>query len=159
MAVAIVVPAILYSRSEGSILQTLSQVGAYFVGAKLSMYGLGFFSKHATEKGVLVGVVVGFVVIWLVATQTEIAWPWYCLIGGVVNVVVSLAASLMIDGRQSEYSAYTIQGQKAEFAKRGQAEQEDGWYVLPGRVDPQAYGLIAFFAFTMLFLFGFQVLV
>ena len=70
-AAAIVLPALLYARSEGSILQTLSQVGSYFVGAKLSMYGLGFFSKHATERGVLIGVAVGFLVIWLVATQTR----------------------------------------------------------------------------------------
>lgn len=157
-AAAIVIPAVLYSRSEGSILQTLSQVGAYFVGAKISMYGLGFFSKHATEKGVLVGVFVGFVVIWLVATQTDIAWPWYCLIGGVVNVTVSLAASLLLDGKQAEYSEYSIRGQQAMFARTGKAVKEDGWYVLPGKVDPQSYGLIAFFVFTMLFLGGFQAL-
>ena len=158
-AAAIVVPAILYSRSEGSILQTLSQVGAYFVGAKLSMYGLGFFSKQATEKGVLVGVFVGFVVIWWVATQTDIAWPWYCLIGGIVNIVVSLVASRLIDGPQEEYSPYTIRGQQKMFAESGQAESENGWYVLPGKVDKQAYGLIVFFFVSCGLLYAFQALV
>ena len=157
-AAAIVLPAILYSRSEGSILQTLSQVGAYFVGAKISMYGLGFFSKHATEKGVLVGVFVGFVVIWLVATKTDIAWPWYCLIGGLVNVSVSLVASLLLDGKQAEYSEYTIRGQQAMFARTGKAVKEDGWYVLPGKIDKQSYGLLVFFVLTLLFLGGFQTL-
>lgn len=155
-AVAIVVPAVLYSRSEGSILQTLSQVGAYFVGAKLSMYGLGFFSKHATEKGVLVGVFSGFVIIWVVATQTDIAWPWYCLIGGVANVSVSLIASLLIDGKQAEYSEYTIRGQQALFAKSGKPLKEDGWYLVPGKIDRVAYGLPVFFLLTCLFLFAFQ---
>ena len=156
---AIVVPAILYSRSEGSILQTLSQIGAYFVGAKLSMYGLGFFSKHATERGVLVGVFAGFVVIWMVATQTDISWPWYCLIGGLVNLAVSLAASLVIDGRQVEYSPYTIAGQQKMFARTGKPVTEAGWYVLPGRVDRQAWGLIVFFVATCLFLYAFQEMV
>lgn len=158
-AAAIVGPAILYSQSEGSILQTLSQVGAYFVGAKLSMYGLGFFSKQATERGVLVGVFLGFVVIWMVATQTDIAWPWYCLIGGVVNVVVSLIASYVIDGKQEEYSPYTIKGQQKMFAETGRAESENGWYVLPGRIDKHAYGLIVFFLFTCVFLYAFQTLI
>ena len=155
-AAAIVIPAILYSRSEGSILQTLSQVGAYFVGAKLSMYGLGFFSRHATERGVLVGVAVGFLVVWGVATQTDISWPWYCLIGGLVNIVVSLAASLIIDGGQAEYSPYTIAGQRQMFARTGRPVQEAGWYLQPGRIDRQAWGLIVFFLATWLFLYAFQ---
>ena len=158
-AAAIIIPAILYSRSEGSILQTLSQVGAYFVGAKLSMYGLGFFSKQATERGVLVGVVVGFVVIWAVATQTDIAWPWYCLIGGVVNIVVSLIASRLLDGEQAEYSEYTVRGQQQLFRETGKAERQDGWYVVPGKVDKQSYGLIVFFLFTLVFLWLADVLI
>ena len=158
-AVAIVVPAILYSRSEGSILQTLSQVGSYFVGAKLSMYGLGFFSKHATERGVLVGVAVGFVVIWWVATQTDIAWPWYCLIGGVVNISVSLLASLLLDGRSSEYSEYTIRGQQEAFEREGRPREEQGWSLVPGKVDRSAYGLLVFFVASIAFLFGFEALI
>ena len=158
-AAAIVGPAILYSRSEGSILQTISQVGAYFVGAKLSMYGLGFFSKQATERGVLVGVFVGFVVIWIVASKTDIAWPWYCLIGGLVNVVVALVASWVIDGRQQEYSPYTIRGQQKLFSESGKADSEDGWYVLPGRIDKPAYGLIVFFLASCVLLYAFQELI
>jgi SSS family solute:Na+ symporter len=92
-AILIIVPAIMYSALEGSVLQTLSKIGSYFVGAKLSMYGLGFFSKQATEKGLLVGVAVGFVMIWYLSTQTDIAWPWYCLFGGGVNIIVRAALS------------------------------------------------------------------
>ena len=118
-ALAIILPAILYARSEGSILETLSQVGSYFVGAKLGMYALGFFSKHTTERGLLIGIFVGFVVIWYVATQTDVAWPWYCAIGAVVNITVSLAASLILDGRQKEYSPYSVKGQIARYRREG----------------------------------------
>ena len=158
-AAAIIIPAILYSQSEGSILQTLSRIGSYFVGAKLSMYGLGFFSKHATERGVLIGVVVGFVVIWIVASQTDISWPWYCLIGGTVNIVVSIAASLLIDGRQRDYSPYTVRGQIRRFEAEGRPMKEGNWYLVPGKVDPIAYALLGFFVLTMLFLLGFDFLI
>ncbi len=110
-AAAIIVPAIMFSQSEGSILETLSKVGSYFVGAKLSMYALGFFSRHTTERGLLVGIFAGFVTVWWVATKTDIAWPWFCAIGAAVNMSVSLAFSLLLDGFQDEYSPYTIQGQ------------------------------------------------
>ena len=153
-AIAIIVPAILYSQSEGSILQTLSQVGSYFVGAKLSMYALGFFSKHTTERGLLVGVAVGFAVIWFVATRTDIAWPWYCAIGAGVNMSVSWIASLVLDGRQAERSPYTVKGQIAQFREQGKAEKDGGWYVVPGRVDRISYLLLAFFAINLLFLYA-----
>ncbi len=158
-AAVIIVPAIALSRSEGSILQTLSQLGSYFVGAKLSMYGLGFFSRHASERGVLVGVVVGFLVVWWVAAFTDISWPWYCLIGGVVNVAVSLPASLLLDGRQAEYSIYTVRGQLRRHKELGLPMKDGNWYLVPGKVDSVCYLLLAFFVFTLLFLALFERLI
>ena len=158
-AAVIIVPAIALSRSEGSILQTLSQLGSYFVGAKLSMYGLGFFSRHASERGVLVGVAVGFLVVWWVAAFTDISWPWYCLIGGVVNVAVSLPASLLLDGRQAEYSIYTVRGQLGRHKEQGLPLKDGNWYLVPGKVDSVCYLLLAFFVFTLLFLVLFERLI
>ncbi|MDJ0928616.1 MAG: sodium/solute symporter [Gammaproteobacteria bacterium] len=158
-AVLIIVPAILYSRTEGSILRTLSQIGSYFVGAKLSMYALGFFSKHTTERGLLVGVVAGFVVLWYVATQTDIAWPWYCLIGATVNIAVSWPASILLDGFQSEYSPYTIRGQIEKFRREKLPDKDAGWFLIPGRVDRTSYWLLVFFVACYLFLFAFNALI
>jgi SSS family solute:Na+ symporter len=158
-AIVIIIPAIIYSSFEGSVLQTLSKIGSYFVGAKLSMYGLGFFSKQATEKGLLVGVAVGFVMVWYLATQTDIAWPWYCLFGGAVNIVASLIASRLIDGKQTEWSEYSIKGQQRKFKEEGLPEKEDGWYLVPGKVDKVSYLLLVFFALTILFLYLFQTLI
>ncbi len=158
-AIIIIIPAIIYSTSEGSVLQTLSKIGAYFVGAKLSMFGLGFFSKQTTEKGLLVGVAIGFVIIWYVATQTDIAWPWYCLIGGVANIVVALVASRVIDGPQSEWSEYSIKGQQKKFRDEGLAEKDGGWYVVPGKIDRASYYLLGFFVLTIVFLFSFERLI
>jgi SSS family solute:Na+ symporter len=155
----IIIPAIMYSRSEGSILETLSKVGSYFVGAQLGMFALGFFSKHATEKGVLVGTLTGFLVVWAAATNTEIAWPWYCAIGALTNVVVSTIASIVIDGFQKEYSAYTVKGQIAKFKAENLTEKDGGWFLVPGKVDPIAWWLIVFFVAVMLFLGLFDYLI
>ena len=158
-AILIIVPAIMYSEIEGSVLQTLSEIGAYFVGAKLSMFGLGFFSKQTTEKGLLVGVAVGFLMIWYLATQTDIAWPWYCLFGAGVNIIVSLVASRIIDGVQTEWSEYSIKGQQRKFKEEGLPEKEDGWYLVPGKVDKVSYLLLVFFVLTILLLFLFEALI
>lgn len=154
--VAIVVPAILYASSTGSVLQTLTKLGSYFVGAQFSMYGLGFYSKHTTERGLLIGVAVGFIAVSLTATGTDIAWPWYCVIGAVVNIVVALGASYLIDGPQKEWSEYSVPGQKRKFLEQGLPESENGWYLVPGKVDKISYWLLAFFVATVLFLAFFE---
>jgi len=123
------------------------------------MYGLGFFSKQTTEKGLLVGVAIGFVMIWYLATQTDIAWPWFCLFGGAVNITVALVASRLIDGPQTEWSEFSIRGQQQKFRDEGLPEKEGGWYLVPGKVDRVSWLLLVFFAGTLLFLYLFESLI
>lgn len=155
----IIVPAILYANSTGSILEVLSKIGSYFVGAKLGMYGLGFFSKHTTERGLLVGVFTGFVVIWAVATRTDIAWPWYCLIGGGATMSVGWVASRVLSGKQAEWSPYSIPGQRARFEASGAPTSVDGWSTVPGQVDRQSLWLVAYLVCTLGFLVALEALV
>jgi len=159
-AAVIIFPAIMYHlHSSGSILEVLSKVGSYFVGAQLGMFGLGFFSKHATERGLLVGTFVGVLAVAYTAIYTDIAWPWYAAIGAFVNVVVTIVASIAIDGKQTEYSPYSIKGQMKEFANNQKPEKENGWYLVPGKVDKVCYALFGFFIFTLVFLFSFELFI
>jgi len=155
IALVIIVPAVMLTGSTGSILLVLSNIGSYFVGAQLGMFAVGFFSKQATEKGVLVGTAVGFVMVWYLAKHTDIAWPWFCAIGATTNIIVTIAASVLLDGFSKEYSPYSVRGQIKKFKEEGLEEKQDGWYLVPGKVDRVSYLLLVFFAATMLFLFLF----
>lgn len=158
-AVLVVIPAIAFSSSTGSILELLTKVGSYFVGAKLAMYGLGFYSKHTTERGLLIGVAAGFLVLAIVANTTNIAWPWYAVIGAVVNIAVAIPASIAMDGWQKDWSLYSIPGQQARFNAEELPEKDNGWYVIPGKLDNVSYWLLGFFILTLVFLFTFQYMV
>jgi SSS family solute:Na+ symporter len=149
-AIVIILPALLYAGSQGSILETLSKVGSFFVGAKLGMYALGFFSKHTTEKGLLVGVAAGFAALWFVATYTKVAWPWYCAIGGGINMLVGWLASLVLTGRQAEWHPLTVPGQRRLFAREGIPTEEEGWSRLPGKIDRVSWSLPLYFALLLL---------
>lgn len=159
-AAAAVPIAFAFINSGGSILETLSRVASYFVGAKLAMFGLGFLSKHTTERGLLIGVAAGFAGLYAVVvgipfvdwTPPVIAWPWYVVIGGVINIVVSWSASVLIDGFQSEWHEQTVPGQRRRFREQGLPEKVGGWYVVPGKVDRICWALLGFFALTILFL-------
>lgn len=156
-AVIIIAPAIMYHLlSEGSILEILSKVGSYFVGAQLGMFSLGFFSKHTTERGLLIGTAASFICVTFVALFTDVAWPWYCAIGLFACVGVSIASSILLDGFQESYSEYSVKGQIAAFEREQRAEKEDGWYLVPGKVDSISYVLLAFFAITVTALMLFE---
>ena len=144
-AALMVIPAIAFTQSGGSVLEVLSKVGSFFVGSKLAMFGMGFYSKHASERGLLVGVAAGFLALWYVEVYMDIAWPWYCALGAIVSIVVAWVSSVLIDGFQDGYSEYTVQGQKEKFRRENLDEMEDGWYVLPGKVDRASYWLLAYF--------------
>lgn len=144
-AIFMVIPAMLFIKSGGSVLEILSKVGSFFVGAKLAMFGLGFFSKHATEKGLIIGVVSGFLSLWYVEFHMDIAWPWYCALGGGISVAVGWLASIALDGFQDSYSPYTVKGQLKFYADEGLPLKKDGWYVVSGKVDNASYLLLVFF--------------
>ena len=142
-----VVPAIIVAqRADTSVLEILSKVGVFLVGSKLAMFGLGFYSKHTTQRGVITGVIAGGMALAYVEYSLDVAWPWYAVLGGVVSIGVSLAASLVLDGRQKTYSLWTVQGQKEEFARKGLPEKRDGWYVIPGKIDRSSWFLLVYFA-------------
>jgi len=152
-----------FINSGGSILEQLTKVSSYFVGAKLSMYFLGFFSKHTTERGLLIGVVAGFAALFLVVNgvpftgigSINVAWPWYVVIGGGVNIAISWIASVLLDGFKSEWHEQTLLGQLKRFREQDLDEKKNGWYVTPGKVDLACWGLPIFFLLTIAFLVAF----
>ena len=158
-AILIIIPAYVYTKSTGSVLEIISKVGSFFIGAQLGMFALGFFSKQATEKGLLVGTAAAFLAVAYVGMVTDVAWPWYCAIGLIVSIVVTIIASLLIDGVQLEYSPYTIKGQIAKFKNENLDEKEDGWYLVPGKIDNASYLLLVFFVASILFLLLFEHLI
>jgi len=160
-ALLIIPAAFAFIEIKGSILETLTAVGSYFVGAKLAMFGMGFFSKHTTQRGLLVGVVAGFMGIYILKIgipftdwqPPAISWPWFVVIGSGVNTVVAWLASLILDGRQSTWHEQSVPGQIKKFRDEKLEEKHDGWYMVPGRIDKASYGLLVFFVITIVLLY------
>lgn len=156
--IVVLVPAFVVLGWGGSVLELLSKVGSFFVGAKLSCYGLGFYSKHANERGVLIGVAASFAALWIVASYTNIAWPWYCLIGGLISVSIGWVASIALEGRKLNWHLYSVPGQRQLFAEKNLPEKHEGWYLVPGKVDKALWGLPVFFLLSLTGLILFSIL-
>ncbi len=65
-------------------------------------------------------------------------------------------ASLLVDGFQKNWSPYSIKGQLEKFRSEGLEEKENGWYLVPGRVDKISYLLLVFFVLVLGFLMLFE---
>ena len=157
--------AFAFISSEGSILEVLSKVASYFVGAKLAMFGMGFFSKHTTQRGLLIGVAAGFLGLLIIVgvfnikgIYHNIAWPWYVVIGGGINIIVSWVASVALDGFQKDWHPQTVIGQIQDFKSKGKIEKQDGWYLMPGRAEAPVWGLLGLFIIIIIFLAWFSTL-
>jgi solute:Na+ symporter, SSS family len=157
--------AFAFISSEGSILEVLSKVASYFVGAKLAMFGMGFFSKHTTQRGLLIGVAAGFLGLLIIVgvfnikgIYHNIAWPWYVVIGGGINITVSWVASIALDGFQKDWHPQTVIGQIQDFKSKGKIEKQDGWYLMPGRAEAPVWGLLGLFIIIIIFLSWFSTL-
>lgn len=175
-AVAVIPLAIAFASSTGSILEIMSSVGSYVIGAKLAMFGMGFFSKHTTERGLLVGVATGLLGLMLVVPidavkgivdplwaiagveRPVIAWPWYGVIGAVFNIVVAWSVSVALDGFQDEWHEHSVPGQLKKFRDNNLNTMSDGWYIVPGKVEPIAWTLPLFFLINIGFLAWFATL-
>lgn len=165
-ALVIIPIAIVFVRSTGSILETLSAVLSYLVGAKMAMYGMGFYSKHVSERGLIIGVCAGFIAVYISArgapvlgiADPDIAWPWFAVIGAGVNIFVAWLASLTLDGLRDNWHEYSVPGQQALFAAENKKEMENGWHLVPGRVEKPVWGLLFMFAFILIFLAWFGTL-
>jgi SSS family solute:Na+ symporter len=155
----VIVPALFYARSEGSILETLSRIGSFFVGAKLAMFALGFFSRTTTERGLLIGVAAGFAAIWAVATFTDIAWPWYAVIGSGVNILVSLVASRLMSGLPEAWPAWSVRWLLQQHAQASDGAESGGWQAMPGRLDRASRPLLVYFLLTLVALAMFHAVV
>lgn len=165
-AVVIVPIALAFVESTGSILETMASVLSYLVGAKFAMFGMGFFSKHVSERGLIIGVIAGFVVVYISARgvpvlgieDPNIAWPWYAVIGSVINITVAWIASITLDGFKTEWHRYSVPGQQIMFAEEEKSISEDGWYLVPGRIEKPVWGLLGMFALIIIFMMWFGTL-
>ena len=152
--------------SGGSILERLTEVGSFFVGAQLATFGLGAYSKHTTEDGLLIGIAASFVTLAIVVygcpplglAPVNVAWPWYVVIGGSATIAVTLLASQMLHGSKSDWHEYTVPGQRLRFIREGLPQMQDGWHLVPGRIDRPVWGLLVWFGLIVAFLAYFQTL-
>jgi Na+/proline symporter len=85
-----------------SVVDSVLAIAGFTTGIILGVFFLGILSKRATQRGALVGLVVGLGVMSVVAFGTKIAWPWYTIVGSSTTFLTGLTSSLLWPDRTIE---------------------------------------------------------
>ena len=149
----------------GSVLDLINVIGPMFYPCMLSAFTLAVFCKKGNEKGCIAAIVTGLVVDLYMFLRTDIGSLWWnffgFLIAFAVGYIVSISTNKDTEAvAAKEFSYETATGNQltisnvVKLAVAGKIEEkdEDGYYVVPGKLDKIGYALIAFFVIQCLVL-------
>ena len=80
-----------------SIVGSVLAIAGFTTGAILGVFFLGTLTKHVSQRAALIGLVTGLAVMSYVAFGTDVAWPWFAIIGSAVTFTTGVAASAIVD--------------------------------------------------------------
>ena len=79
------------------------QIASIAYGALLGVFLLGVLTRRATERGAMVGMLLGFVSEVYLWQFTRVPWTWYVAMGTTVTFAVGYVVSVML-GKKSKSS-------------------------------------------------------
>lgn len=143
----------------GTVLDLINVIGPMFYPCMLSAFTLAVFCKKANEKGCIAAIITGLAVDLYMFLGTDIGSLWWNFFGFLVAFAVGYAVSIVTGGdtktalTAKEFSYETATGSdltisnvvKLAVAGKIEEKDEDGYYVVPGKLDKIGYALIAFF--------------
>ena len=86
----------LLARGGGKVLEMGLSIASVAYGALLGVFLLGVLTKRASERGAMVGMVLGFALNVYLWRFTTVAFTWYVVIGCAMTFVVGYGASFLM---------------------------------------------------------------
>jgi Na+/proline symporter len=80
-----------FAQLADNLIQAVNVLGSIFYGPTLGVFLVGFFSKRAGARAVIVGLVVGQAVVIAVFAASSIGYLWYNVIGCAVTAAIALS--------------------------------------------------------------------
>jgi SSS family transporter len=76
-----------------SVVSDALAIAGFTAGILLGVFLLGVCSKRANQIGALAGVLAAIILLMYVKFATDIAWPWYAIVGALATIGVGYSAS------------------------------------------------------------------
>ena len=149
----------LFLGGLGNMLEIINTIGPLFYPCMLSAFTLAVFCRKGNEKGCIAAIITGLVVDIYMFRCTNIGSLWWNFIGFLIAFAVGYLVSVLTAQKETkaavkgDFDYETATGAdltignvvKLAVAGKIQEKDEDGYYVIPGKLDKVGYALIAFF--------------
>lgn len=86
----------ILARNGGKVIEVGLSIASVAYGGLLGVFMLGVLTKRATERGAIVGLIVGLALDLYLWLGTHVSFTWYVVIGSIATFVVGYGASLML---------------------------------------------------------------
>jgi SSS family transporter len=91
-----IIVAIVAQYFSSNVVAHALAIAGFSAGILLGLFFLGVFTRRVTQRDAFCGLLVALGLLTYVKFGTDVAWPWYALIGAVTTIVVGLVASLCL---------------------------------------------------------------
>lgn len=97
-----VVGQFLSERVMDSVVEGVMAIAGFTAGAILGVFFLGVLTRYVAQRSALLGMIGGLAVMTTVVFATDLAWPWYAVLGSSVTLLIGLAAHALLPREESE---------------------------------------------------------
>ena len=78
-----------------SVVESVMAIATFTVCVILGVFFLGVWARRASQRTALVALIVGLAAMTLIVFQTDLAWPWFAMVGSSITFGVGWVASLL----------------------------------------------------------------
>jgi len=148
----------LFLGGLGTVLDLINVIGPMFYPCMLSAFALAVFCKKGNEKGCIAAIITGLAVDLYMWKCTSIGSLWWSFFGFLVAFAVGYVVSVLTNKEKDreineDFCYETATGSdltisnvvKLAVAGKIAEKDEDGYYVVPGKIDKIGYALLIFF--------------
>jgi SSS family solute:Na+ symporter len=82
-----------------SVVESVMAIAGFTTGVILGVFFLAVLTRGVTQRSALAGLVGGLAVMAAVVFATDLAWPWYAVVGSSATLAVGLAAHMLLPPR------------------------------------------------------------
>lgn len=94
--------AIAAARLSTSVVTDALAIAGFVAGALLGVFALGTWAPRCGQVAAACGMLAGLAGLCLIKYQTDIAWPWYAIIGSTTTFAVGWMVSLFVPQMKSK---------------------------------------------------------
>jgi SSS family solute:Na+ symporter len=79
-----------------NVVEGVMAIATFTIGVILGVFFLGVLTKHVTQAAALIGLLVGLAAMGAIVFLTELAWPWYAIVGSSITFAAGCAAAALL---------------------------------------------------------------